>query len=225
MIARIAAASALAILVAGSAFAASHTSRHASRPHRERQPHTRPTPAPETPPPPEAARLQAFRGVWNFEGTVTMAGAKPRKARWRMGCNTVANGWAIACDHTIRIPHLPVMQMHELTAWSDGALHMFMADNTGSAHAATGNWVDEHTIRARHEGTQNGQPMVEEIELALRDETTIDFHNSVTIGGKPAIAFKGTFHQVPKRARGAHGTPEQQPMPEAATQASPAPAQ
>lgn len=206
MLAKLIATTALAILAAGAAIAA-----NADRPHRAR--HARAVQQ-QTPPPPEAARLMAFRGVWNFDGTVTMGDNKPRKARWRMGCSQTAGGWALACDDTIRIPRMPVIREHDLFAYAGGVIHFYMANNTGEARELTGKWTSDTTIHYHFEGTQDGKPLVEDADVTLRDATTFDLTDTVTVGGKPFMAFQGTFHQQPKRARRGRNAPADAQAPE-----------
>ena len=224
MLAKLIVTTALAIVVAaGTSFAAASNKPHrAHHPRAERHARAKPV---EASPPPEVARLQAFRGVWNFDGTVTIGDNRPRKVRWRVGCSQVAGGWAVACDHTIHIPRMPVLRMHELIAWSNGAIHFYSADNTGETRDTIGKWTSDTALHAHYEGTQGGKPMVEDADFTLHDATTLELTDTVTVGGKPFMAFSGIFHQAPKRARRGRNAAVQEPVPDATSQSQPAPAQ
>jgi hypothetical protein len=187
----------------------------APRAHREHRAHWA---EPATPPPAEAARLMAFRGVWQFDGTVTMGANKPRKVRWRLGCKEAAGGWALACDDTIHIPKAPVYRESDLFGYdvSTGQVHFFAVNNSGEARDLHGKWTDDHTLHYHYEGTRGGKPLVEDATVTLRDAGTFDLDDTVTVGGQPEMAFHGTFHLQPKRARRPRGAAETAPAAEPA---------
>ena len=163
-------------------------------------------------PPAEAARLMAFRGVWNFDGSITMGANAPAPLRWRLSCSKAAGGWGVACNDTIHIPKMGTIYEHDLFAYdATGALHFFMADNMGQVRELSGKWTDEHTLAYHYEGTQEGKPVVEDATVVLRDGTTFDLDDKVTAGGEVQMSFHGTFHKQPKRSSGAHAAAPAQP--------------
>jgi hypothetical protein len=191
----------------------------APRPQRER--HARRAQPAMPAPPPEAARLAALKGVWMFDGTVSMNGRKPRKARWRINCKEAAGGWSVACDETIHLPRMGNMRGHTLFGYDSatGRLHIYTVNNMGEVRDLPGKWADDRTITYRYEGTQGGKPLVQEARIALTDAGTIDVDLKVTVGGQPMVAFDGAFHKKPPKPRRARV-----PRGDAAAPAEPAPA-
>ena len=191
----------LSLALGTSQACAAPTAAHAPRAHHARARH----PAP--PAPAAAARLMAFRGVWQFDGTVTMGANKPRKVRWRLGCKIAAGGWALACDDTIHLPKSPVLHETDLFAYdaAAGVVRFYLADNRGAVRELEGKWIDDHTINYHYEGSENGKPIVEDAKMVLRDPATFDIDDTMSVGGKSMIAFRGTFHLQPKHTRPRHG--------------------
>jgi hypothetical protein len=213
------AAAAAVLIVAGAVNA--EAARNATHPRTAPHPrHARA--AASNPPPAEMGRLMAFRGVWQFDGTVTTGTDRPRKVRWRLGCKQGAGGWALVCDDTIHIPKSPLFLEHDTFGYVPATheIHFFAINNYGDVRDIRGKWVNEKTIRYHYEGTRDGKPLVENTEVVLRDASTFDLTDTVTVGGKPDMAFHGTFHLQPKRARGGRrgATDESAPADEPAGQ-------
>jgi hypothetical protein len=78
-----------------------------AQPAKQPPPPAEPT-KPAAPPPEIKAVVDAFKGNWTYDATITATGAdKPAKFKITFNCKSVAGGAAVACDGKAKTPQGP----------------------------------------------------------------------------------------------------------------------
>lgn len=146
------------------------------------------------PVPEGAQRLEAFVGEWTLSGTLEMQGNTFAIAGdWSM--TPAAGGWGIRSELRGRIEGLGAMLEDDLLGFDQesGQVHLYSLTNTGNVHDHTGQWRDDGGIDLVYEGTQQGQPYHETIELRSDPAGRLTVHSVERIGGAVASVMAATL--------------------------------
>ena len=78
-----------------------------------------------------------------------------------------AGGWGVRSELRGEIEGLGPMLEDDLLGFdqASGLIHLYSLTNTGNVHDHTGRWREDGGMDLVYEGTQQGQPYREEIEL------------------------------------------------------------
>ncbi len=156
-------------------------------------PKTDPNAGKPAPPPEVKATVDAFKGNWTFDATITATGAeKPSKFKIAFNCKAVAGGTAASCDARARTPQGPWNAMF-LAAYDpySKAVRFISVTNAFEVHDHTCQWKGTDLECAPLKGGTGptGDEVTEEIKIHF-DKRTATF-NSTTKGKNGDVVFEG----------------------------------
>lgn len=134
-----------------------------------------------------AKRLEWFIGEWTLGGTLQMgADTFAISGDWSM--TRAAGGWGVRSVLRGQVEGLGAMLEDDLLGFDQesGLIHLYSLTNTGNVHDHTGPWRDDGGLDLVYEGTQQGQPYREEIELRRDGEGRFTVRAVEHVGGEVA---------------------------------------
>ncbi|MGE0134013.1 MAG: hypothetical protein AB7L91_05280 [Dehalococcoidia bacterium] len=137
------------------------------------------------PMPDGAKRLQWFVGEWTLSGTLQLGeDTLPISGDWSM--TPVAGGWGVRSHLEGQIEGLGAMLEDDLLGFDQetGLVHLYSLTNTGNVHDHTGPWREDGDIDLAYDGTQQGQPYHEEIELRCDGDRRFTVRAVERVGGE-----------------------------------------
>jgi len=152
-------------------------------------------PAAESAPPaaPAAARIYPFVGTWSGRGELSEPGQKPVPLSLGLKCSKASSGWAVRCEMTAKngqmvITETDLMGVDPVT----GQGHWYAVTNQGETHDHVAEWTDASTMKARHEWTQDGKRMGEDVTLRFGGRKSLEFRSVTSADGQEVARFSGT---------------------------------
>ena len=148
--------------------------------------------------PTEAARnLSKFAGDWVADATLTIEG-KPHKVQYHLSGREIADGNGVYVDEWFTDKELGTLRGGNLIGYDpyDGKIHWFSVDNQGTTHEHVGAWTTPDHLVVEHDGTRDGKPYVEKLDVVVRSGGALEFHLVGTLGGRETERGEGVFRKV-----------------------------
>ncbi len=131
-----------------------------------------------------AKRLEWFVGEWTLGGTLELEGNTfAISGDWSM--TPAAGGWGVRSQLRGEIEGLGPMLEDDLLGFDPetALIHLYSLTNTGNVHDHVGQWREDGGFDLVYEGTQQGQPYREEIELRREGERRFTVRSVEHVGG------------------------------------------
>lgn len=158
-------------------------------------------PAMPTPPPEVKTTVEAFKGNWKFEATITATGMpgmdKPMTIKpLSFNCKEIAGKQAVACDSKAKSPMGPMDAMF-VVAYNpyDKKVHFFGFSNMNEVHDHTCTWKSETEMTCdplKAGGDPSGAEVTEDLSMTWASKKEVSFKSvSKFTKGGATITFEG----------------------------------
>lgn len=148
-------------------------------------------------PPPEIQKLYELEGKWTGVYEITMEG-KSFKSNSSYTWSKISDGWGMLIDEVSEMTGMPNYLGHNIIGYDLGEkkYHLYTISNYAQVHDHVGNWTDDKTMYLEYNGTVEGKPYKEKINMTIvsPEECVLDVKEITD--GKETGSYKGTFHRV-----------------------------
>ncbi len=155
-------------------------------------------PAPPAPPPapPEVkATVDAFKGNWKFDATLTAPGMeKPATFKMSFNCKAVAGGTAVSCDSKAKTPMGPFDALFVIAYDPfSKAVHFMGITSMNEVHDHVCQWKAPDLTCTPLKGGMGpgGDPITEELSMKMADKNNMTFTSVSTMKDGSKMTFEG----------------------------------
>jgi hypothetical protein len=145
-------------------------------------------------PPPEVKEMASMVGTWKGAATLAM-GPEKTSLKVTMTCHAASAGWGVQCQtHFTGMPGGATYQEADLFGFEPNTrkFHWFSVTNMGETHDHVSDGIKENKIAFVHNGTQDGKPMREVIDMTFGENCkSFDLRAETTVGGQVVAVLDG----------------------------------
>jgi len=159
----------------------------------ERAPSAAPAAADATRPPEIRKTVDAFAGRWVMDTTITAPGGPPQKAPLKVICRETANGKAVTCDMSGKIPGSGPLEAAFIVGFDTFGkrVHFMAITSDEEVHDHVCKWTDASTLACDPlKGGLMGEPITEDFVITSENQKLL-FKSAMTMKDGGRIVFDG----------------------------------
>ena len=142
--------------------------------------------------------LEALVGSWKGTGQMAM-GKDKANVDLTLGCKRTSAKFGVECQFTVKgIPGVALYEETDLFGYEPGSdtYHWFSVTNAGETHDHVAKAGDFGKIQFAYNGTQEGKPMKEVIDLEFaKDARSFSFRTETFVAGQSVAVLTAKGHK------------------------------